>query len=165
MELNLTLMDRIFLANQYRILAALYPDEAEFYETARTAMERGYANEYGEVIGYFSEEMTANESRMVIDIVDMYRHLKESYDSLPDKTGISADKVRFPGFDGNDETESHYATYVRYMVERDNKWSELKGHNGDFNSHAPMTPTYRGMLNVHQTKDEVIDQRRDSQHC
>jgi uncharacterized protein YfbU (UPF0304 family) len=51
--MELTLKDRLVLANQYRILAALYPGEAAHFEKCREAVENGYALDYGELTPEF----------------------------------------------------------------------------------------------------------------
>ena len=43
-DFKLTTLDRLVLSNQYRILEALYPDEAETLAIKREAIENGYEN-------------------------------------------------------------------------------------------------------------------------
>jgi uncharacterized protein YfbU (UPF0304 family) len=55
-EIQLTKKERLLLANQNRILAALYPNKVEQYNQLATALECGYPFFYGEV--YFRESTT-----------------------------------------------------------------------------------------------------------
>lgn len=41
-KFDLSLKERLFLVNQFRILEALYPDEAEYYAIQREAVSAGY---------------------------------------------------------------------------------------------------------------------------
>ena len=41
-EVKLTRVERYILSNQFRILEALYPDEASHFATTREALEHGY---------------------------------------------------------------------------------------------------------------------------
>ena len=164
--MKVTPAERLMLINQYRILEKLVPDEAAAYAEMRNALERGFTLAYeGLTRNIDKHEMTEDECKEVINIVDMYRHLKESYDALPDKTKVDASSVEFPGFDGNDEAESGYASYVRHMVEHEGRWAELRNREGDFNSHCPMSDKYAGMLTAHSkfnrlkslTKEEILE--------
>jgi hypothetical protein len=158
--MDLTLKDRLILVNQYLILEKIDPQEAEQYALYRHALERGFSLEYGEMTAHISE----GQCNELIDILDMYRHLNESYDELKDKTGLEKSRVEFLGFDGNDRLEGRLMSYVRYLVDKKGEWSELKGHKEKFNSHMPMLNQYKNMLHVHGqfdrnaslTKEQIV---------
>lgn len=163
--MELTLKDRLILTNQYLILEKIDPEEAEQYALYRHALERGFSLEYGQMANHVTEtEINKKQCDEVIDILDMYRHLKESYDELADKTGIEKSHVEFPGFDGNDRLEGRLMSYVRYLVDEKGDWSELKGYKEKFNSHMPMLNQYKNMLQVHSrfnrngnlTKEQIL---------
>jgi uncharacterized protein len=93
----------------------------------------------------YKEGMTAEQSREVIDILDMHRALRFAYSHLEDKSAIDDKDLRFSGFDGN--LEGEYLSYTRYICleHGHEKWREL--HDGKIaNSHARMLGIYRRML-------------------
>jgi len=87
---------------------------------------------------------------------------RKELDTPPDKSGIEEQRIRFPGFDGNNETKQMACT--RYYCNLDvGKYQELdRGDN--FNSHRPMLDRYRQMLaewkksakTYELTKDDTI---------
>ncbi|MDQ7814217.1 MAG: YfbU family protein [Patescibacteria group bacterium] len=146
--MRFTRTERLLLANQYRILEKLYPDEAGSYATWREALESGYELHYGWIAEHIYEDvMTDAECREVVDILDMHRALKRAYEALADKSGIEEWKVKFSGFDGNNECKQ--MGYARYFCAidgpHDPRFPEVdRGDN--FNSHCPTLKRYRAML-------------------
>jgi uncharacterized protein YfbU (UPF0304 family) len=96
--MELTLKERLFLANQFKILEQLIPAESRDYERARKILERGYSFEYHDLFGGFSEEgLSIEQCKEVMDILDVYRMMRYSYRNLPDKTGIDERRLQFLG--------------------------------------------------------------------
>jgi uncharacterized protein YfbU (UPF0304 family) len=147
-DMDLTKKDRLIIANQLKILEKLYPDEADYYSKHRTAVEHGYKLHYEWLVEHFYDEMSEDECREVLDILNMYRALRFSYDNLEDKSGIEEEDIRFKGFDGNNETSRH--SYVRYFILELERFSELAPESpySDFNTHYPVLEAYRKMLAV-----------------
>ncbi len=141
--MKLSRLERLMLSNQYRILEKLYPDEADGYEKARLVLERGYTLHYSWQMDHIEDEIAEGDCREVLDILEMYRVLTDSYNNLEDKSGLDETKVRFPGFDGNNEAA--LLGYVRYLIRTDGRYEELDRPEG-FNSHVPMLQRYRLML-------------------
>jgi uncharacterized protein len=137
---GLTLIERLILSNQYLILERLDPDNAKHYALLRKAVEEGYALEYGRVADGLYEEFSAEECAEVRDILELHRALHLS----AMKVGVEPDKVRFRGFDGNNETAQ--MAYTRYLLGDCGLWAELhrKGHG--YNSHSVTLGRYRGMV-------------------
>lgn len=88
----------------------------------------------------------------VLDILDMWYFLESSHADMTqeDKDYIKAnakyvDKIIFPGFDGNNETQ--HMSIARFLIEKMDRFTEFKGH-GDLNSHMPSLDIYRRMLSV-----------------
>lgn len=155
--MKLTRAQRWTLSNQYRILEALYPDEAEDLRHTREALESGYELAYPPV-NISEDGVTEEECREVVDILDMHRALHFSYGRLEDKKGIKEGDVRFRGFDGNNETK--YLSYARYFCGLDGggeRFKELDRGDG-FNSHMPVVDMYRRMLAVWMGQ---LDRRHD----
>lgn len=149
---NFTLKERMILANQYSILEKLSENEndSRHYAHLRTIVRDGLTLEYGDLYsGFEKEELTEQQCNEVIDILDMYRQITDSYEALADKEGLTASDVRFPGFDGNDALESRYAAYVELHLDQGN-WHELQDRKGNLNSHRQMLEKYRLMLAVHK---------------
>lgn len=140
-------VERLLLANQYRILEMLYPKEASTCQRLRTVLEEGYEYEYEQVIDHIQADiMSHSECLEALTILRLHRAMKFSYDELKDKTGLKEADIAFHGFDANDAKECKYLAYVRYIREQRN-YEEL--HEGDgFNSHWPMLSRYREMLRL-----------------
>lgn len=145
MDLHLTTGERVLLANQYRILEALYPDEADSYARYREAVESGYTLHYDDGAGAIYEEMSREECREVLDILQMFDSMQFAYRQLQDKTGIEERTIEFPGFDGNNEVAQ--LGYTEYFIERLDRYDGLKSADG-YNSHMPTLNMYRRMLEV-----------------
>lgn len=162
-NLRLSRTERLILSNQYQILERLYPDDAEYLQQTRQALERGYALHYKDAVENIDEdELSAEDCVEVLDILSMFTALDRAYSKLTDKSGIDEWRVKFAGFDGNNE--SRLMGYTRYFFNYDGgRFKEL--HRGDdFNSHIPMLATYRTMLREWNksadknapTKDDII---------
>ena len=164
--MDLDLKDRIILANQYRILEKLNPDEADHYAQNVKILESGYALDYARFGEHFSEEMSVDDCREVRDILDMYRSLKNAYSELTDKNGIDPTDWDFRGFDGNDEGSQF--SYASFLIEVQGRWRESK--IPDINSHWPTLNRYRRMLKEWHASEEKHsltgeDVRRILQHA
>ncbi len=145
--MNFTDVERVILANQYMILKALYPKNAQHYEEAYQAIVRGYEIHYTpEEMCIGDSVMTIGESNEVIEILNMYRAIVFSYNSLQDRTGIDARRIAFPGFDANDEIEGKYMCYAEFVCSHDGgRFNEID-RGGGLNSHCPMLDRYRAMI-------------------
>lgn len=150
--MELTKLDRLMLANQYRILSFLDEDSADYYDKMREALEQGYESAYAEIFRSIYDPLPQSETSLVADAMNMYFHLRRCYKALDDQTGIEEWRTKFPGFDGNDETA--YMTYARYLVGREGLFSHLEADNEDFNSHAPIVEEYRKMIEVWKATDD-----------
>ncbi len=77
----------------------------------------------------------------------MFRTLERSYDRLNQKPDVKEIDVRFHGFDGNSEPD--YLGYTRFLMEREDKYTELahgEGFGDNLNSHMPTLWRYGPML-------------------
>lgn len=87
----------------------------------------------------------------VVDILDMWHFLEEAYENLGDDgkvrleeaVGVFGKHVRFPGFDGNYETE--YLSIARFLVADLSRFSRFQDRKHDLNSHHPTLETYTRM--------------------
>lgn len=100
----------------------------------------------------FEEQDTPEVVKEVLDILDMWSMIERSYEILSNESKEFVEKEaspfgkdpRFPGFDGNNETE--YMGTASFLVNDLDRFEEFKGRN--FNSHYPSIDSYRRMLSV-----------------
>lgn len=93
---------------------------------------------------------TPESVKEVVDILEMWSIIESYYDRLsPEEQEVVKKsaypyEVRFPGFDGNDETEGEYMGIAIFLVDDLHRFSNFKGR--DFNSHCELLDRYRRML-------------------
>jgi len=152
--MDLTKQERLIIANQFRILEKLYPEEADYYSQHRKAVEEGYKLHYNWIMESLHDEMPEADCQEVLDVLDMYRALTFSCQKLKKEDAIEADEIRFPGFDGNSETRQF--SYVNYFILDLGRYNELRygAEYPDFNSHSPQLDKYRRMLSIWETHKE-----------
>lgn len=147
MAIELSRVERWILSNQYRILEALYPEEADHLAHAREALEQGFEGRYEDLASHIDESvLSPQECREVVDILAMYDALQRSRTALGEQTKIKEEEVRFAGFDGNNETAQ--MVYARHFC--GGPLGRFQGLDTakDFNSHFPSLDSYRAMLRV-----------------
>jgi uncharacterized protein YfbU (UPF0304 family) len=137
-KLKLTRAERVLLANQYRLLEVLVPDESEYFAQRREIVQQGYAIHYSEIDQWFYEEMSPEASREILDILNMFRALTNAASR---KLSVG-EKLGFEGFDGNEESSEF--GYVTFLVETLKRFTEINANK--LNSHWPMLGRYRAML-------------------
>ncbi len=144
--MDLSIKDRLIIANQLKILEKLYPDEAKDYANHRKAIEQGYKLHYSWLAEGFYGEMSESESEEVIEILNMYRAITFSYQRAEDKEGLDESEIKFRGFDGNDEGKQF--AYALYFIVDLGRFTELTGGEEypDLNSGWPSLEKYRQML-------------------
>lgn len=97
----------------------------------------------------------------VVDILDMWSFLEESYAELSKKDKDSVQKearhfgkhVIFPGFDGNKEAE--HLHIAKFLINKLDRFTEFKGR--DLNSHVPLIQVYRHMVRVFESMRTNLD--------
>lgn len=155
--MKLSRVERWMLSNQYRILEALHPDEAEDLKETRVAIERGFELHYDWNIPNIYDEsdvMTEAQCIEIGEMLSMFTALSESYDALSDKSGLKDWKVQLIGFDGN--TEFKEMGYAKYLCKVDGrKRANLRDKIVD--SHIPVLNRYRAMLNIWKGIDQKLD--------
>jgi uncharacterized protein len=145
--MEMTKKDRIFLINQYKILAALNKDEESHYLELIEVLEQGYEIFYSLVDEWVSEDMPKDEGRFVLDVLDLYRAIEDVKRSTKDERLLKHEHSFFRGFDGNHETE--HMAFCRFLIDTQGKFQEQKPYklrNDNLNSHMPMIEKYRRML-------------------
>ena len=137
---ELTLAERLILANQYEILIALNADDQVGIETLqkrRRIVVDGYENHYEELTRHFNF-LPAAKSKFVREVLHVNRLV---FNALKDK-GDVRNRLPFIGFDGNDEWE--YLAYAQWQINDCGKWEEARDRA--INTHIATLPRYREML-------------------
>lgn len=144
--------ERLQLSFTLKILEKLYPEEKEYYANHRKAIEDGYELHYDWITEHLSEGLTKEECSEVLDILDMYSSLYFSFKKLKNPESLNLDNVKFPGFDGNNETMQ--MAYTKYFIEDLDRFGEIQEiANGYYNSHMRLIPKYKKMLEKWKTYD------------
>lgn len=140
-----TKTERLILSNQYQILKALEPEEADYYDEKIKILMGGYAYFYSEISNLVDDDLDEAVSIEVIKILNLYRELYISYSKLSsdEKADIPENKIKFEGFDGNEEG-GHY-TFAQFMLKDMDRYQELQ-HTYGYNTHRNVLPEYRRML-------------------
>jgi len=165
---SFSLKERLFLSNQYDILAKLSNDDYEKkqYENMSEILRRGYSWGYGLVTEPYLEEVTGRECRFVLDVLNMYSKLYFSRENRKSaKDSIEEQNVLFKGFDLNDQQESKYYSFYRFLVEDLGRFAEFRewideGKIEDFNSHG-FGPSIEKLERMIQKFKEFNDTRQD----
>lgn len=151
--MNLNKKDRLILSNQYRILEALYPDEAKDFQIARTAVEKGFEIAYAFNAEHIDDEvLNQDECNFVLEVLAMHRAmnfaLKNIKQENPDYAEITDENIHFEGFDGNNETK--HMSFTQYFIHDLDRFRELTNGNeyADFNSHSPKVEVYERQIEV-----------------
>ncbi|QTH71664.1 YfbU family protein [Pseudoalteromonas xiamenensis] len=157
-NIKITDIERLNLINQFLILEKLYPEEADYYEKNRIALEQGYKAHYRTIFEHLWEEMPEEKTREVLDILEMHRAITWSLTDLSKDNKKKSNYV-FRGFDGNEESEQ--LSYCHYFIVNLERYQELVENKEypDFNSHCEMLPKYRRMLKVWKELKEEYDFR------
>lgn len=153
MDMQLDPFQRLLLMNQYRILEALYPDEAGSFQRAYEVVERGYEWHYRQLPAV---EMM---SRMSVEASQEIRDILSIFEAIQDAQAISADDalkdnhyLKFHGFSGNEETS--LMTYTEFL-KRAGEWSHV-GHPSRAYSPGPQFRRYQRMLEVWRRQGHSI---------
>lgn len=140
--MELTEKERALFINQYKILGLLDGGNADYYKQLVTILENGYELEYGKLTYNLPAPLREEDCREVLDILDMFEALQDSYARLADKSGIEEWKVSFMGFSHN--TESPLMGYVEYLI-KDNRFAHVVKRE-NLSGPCPNLDRYRGML-------------------
>lgn len=147
--MDLNKKERVIIANQLKILEKLYPSEARYYANHRKAIEYGFKLHYAWISEHIDDdEMSEEECKEVLNVLDMHRAIAYSYNRIKDQTNLTVDDVKFRGYDGNNETRQF--SYTNYFITDLGRFDELKfdAEYPDFNSHGTMIGKYRRMLDI-----------------
>jgi uncharacterized protein YfbU (UPF0304 family) len=140
--------ERLMLANQYRILEVVVPEEAAYYAKMREALEEGYVSAYEQVFENVDDGLSEEDCRFVGDTLAVYDALQLCYDNLSDKSGIDEGLLLFPGFAGN--YEARHLGYCQFVVKKEKRFEGVRLLGNNYNSPARMIPLYANMIAKHK---------------
>ncbi len=142
--MEMTNAQRLILSNQYLLMTQLDPENAEKYKRFRTIIERGYELHMRELNKEFGC-LPESECSEIINIMEMYHAMQESYKQLAseDQGKIDARRLQFLGFDLS--TETQLVHYVRFLINSEGLYTHFEQGEHQFNSQVPMLDKYRRM--------------------
>ncbi|MCZ7524323.1 YfbU family protein [Bacillus pacificus] len=164
MEETLSKRERLILANQYDILSRLAEEEykKKDFEDMRDIFTSGYTRYYSLATEHFSDEVNQDECKFVIDVLSLYRDLYYSRERSEEaKAAIEEKAVLFKGFDLNDEIESKYYSFYKFIVDQFGRYREIKelmeaGKIESYNSHG-FGPSMRKLSAMISKWNEIKD--------
>jgi uncharacterized protein len=143
---TLTRKERLTFYNQFKILQQLAtdPEDAKHYEELCNVLQNGWQLEYHKVFAsIWGEEVSRQDGRFVMDVLDMFKALQLSHSQLVDKNGIDTKDLIFSGFDGNNETD--LMSYTEYLKDEAKRWKDELA-NAPMDSHRPRRDFYQRMM-------------------
>jgi uncharacterized protein YfbU (UPF0304 family) len=145
--MELTKKERVFLINQYRILASLNRDDASHYQELIEVLENGYEYCYYMLDEWISEGMAEEDGKFVVEVLNLYRAIENIKRATKSKQLHEHPNSFFRGFDGNNETQ--HMSFCRFLIETQGRFQEQQQYlpsNDNLNSHMPMVDLYTRML-------------------
>lgn len=147
--MDLTIKERVIIANQLKILEIIDADNAIYYARHRKAIESGYKLHYSWVAEAIDEnEMSEEDCQEVLNVLDMYRAITASFERIKECSSLKQSDIRFKGYDGNNEGNQY--AYTNYFITDLDRFNELclGSKYPDFNSHCPRRQKYSKMLDI-----------------
>ena len=87
-EVLLSLKERLMLANQYRILETLYPQEAARFAQNRQVVEGGFTSQYDTLLADIRTDVPPGDCDLVAGVLDLYRAMQQSIRQCRDRNGL-----------------------------------------------------------------------------
>lgn len=141
--MELSLKERLFLANQYEVLGKVSKadHDRKHYEMLVEVLKSGFSREYDELLlGFEREGLSQEDCQFVVDTLNLYRELRFSWENNKEvRDNVEEEKTLFKGFDLNEN--SNYYSYYEFLVNDRGLWQEIRelmnqGKIDGFNSHG-----------------------------
>lgn len=149
-KMNFTDEQRLLLSNQYEILKHLDNENADIYDKNIEILREGFEFHYDDLFDGFSTPVSEDDSRFVLDVLNMYRDINFSKRKLDESllNELDGETLHFRGFDYNDDQESRLASYAEFYIKKLDTFRELIADPQfeSFNSHWPNHDRYHNML-------------------
>jgi uncharacterized protein YfbU (UPF0304 family) len=147
---SISLTERLILAQQSRILAAVDPKQSEDHIFVAEVFENGFTDFYEEAFTAITPEFGKQESEYVRKIMGIYFDIQYSYDNkLTEEERKEVGSVTFPGFDGNDTQDIYRARFALFCMKH-GQYQSLKCMGSDLNSHMPVWQKYTDMIRPYE---------------
>ena len=133
--------ERALLINLYEVRKLFDRENAESYDEEIEILWNGYEIFYSSGV---HEPMPIEDSKEVLDILHMYMDFEDAYS----RAGKELDHgfAAFPGFCGN--YEGGQLRFARFLIKQQGKFPQLAKYVENLNSHFPLLPLYRLMLDI-----------------
>ncbi len=143
--MEMTNTQRLILSNQYTLMSQLDPANAAKYKRLQTIVERGYELQMCELNKEFGS-LSDKQCREVIDTMEMYHAMQESYNLLEERErkDVDARRLNFLGYDI--ASEAQLVNYVRFLVSTEGLYPQFDQGDHHFNSQTQMQQKYHRML-------------------
>ncbi|EKE16074.1 MAG: hypothetical protein ACD_11C00039G0002 [uncultured bacterium] len=139
----------MFLINQLKILKALNADSSTYYDEKIEILENGYSIFYDDICHLSEEEISGDDCKFVLDILDCYRFIDDFIYLSKDEEIKGHSFAFFKGFDGNHET--HLMVFARFLIKTQGKFDEQQKYlklNDNLNSHGSHLEKYKKMIEI-----------------
>ena len=110
----------------YEILRGLGHEDTDWLSQRIEIMQQGYELLYDEDLPD-KNVLSREQCRFVIDVLAMFEKLNLSFDRLQDRTGVDEQKLRFRGFDGNNEGK--HMSFAEFFCGRMGRFADLRIRN------------------------------------
>lgn len=143
---SISLTERLILAQQSRILAAVDPKQREDHIFVAEIFENGFTDFYDEAFIVITPEFGKEDSDYVRTIMGIYLDIQYSYDNkLTEEERKEVGDATFLGFDGNDTQDIYRARFARFCMNH-GQYKSLRCMSSDLNSHMPVGQKYTSMI-------------------
>lgn len=146
--MEMTTIQRLILANQYKLLGLLDPANEKQYTRAEMIVRGGFDRELKALSQDFSE-ISEQDCQTVLDTLEMYKALHVSYNNLADKSGVTPHRLMFAGYCA--VREKKYLNYLRFISGVEGQYQEFMQCEHGCDSQTPMWDKYIKMLDVWRT--------------
>ncbi|PJG81920.1 YfbU family protein [Caviibacterium pharyngocola] len=146
--MEMTSTQRLILANQYKLMGLLEPNNAKKYQRLEAIVKGGFGLELKELDKEFSD-ISEEECRTVLDTLEMYHALQVSYNNLGDKSSVTPHRLQFAGYCA--VREKKYLNYLRFITGTEGKYQEFMRCEHGCDSQTPMWDKYSKMLEIWRT--------------
>lgn len=143
--MEMSSIQRLILANQYKFLALLDPSNAAKYERFEAIIKGGFALEFKSLDSEFSY-LSEQECQDVLDTLEMYKALNVSYNNLNDQSTVTPHRLKFVGYCA--VREKKYLNYLRFITGTEGKYQEFMNCEHGCDAQTPMRDKYSKMLDI-----------------
>ncbi|WP_040977345.1 YfbU family protein [Necropsobacter massiliensis] len=143
--MQMTSTQRLILANQYKLMGLLEPNNVKKYQRLEAIVKGGFGLELQELDKEFSD-ISEQECRTVLATLEMYHALQVSYNNLGDQSTITPHRLQFAGYCA--QREKKYLNYLRFITGTEGKYQEFMHCEHGCDSQTPMWDKYIRMLEV-----------------